>query len=983
MGKKNGGRNALSGYILQTLYAIILCMEEDWEQIKVEPITPNDKTDILLLEDTECEGVDVNLSGNQGRYKSIQVKKRSRLVSQNELDQWCNSLLKDGGDNKCEVCLFGKLKDDVKPDPRVDIKVFSNDIDDAESMVLQEIAKYCELQNAKDYSESDLNDALDALFRKLMMNSIKDESLTKGEIEKSLKTILETSPDNRAAIIKWTSKRYFFQEPQYRRDLRPARLDSTGKKIIMDQRLCANEFPGVQEVGNSPVVFADYFAKYVKDNSVKRHIYLSATSGMGKSTCLYDLWEKYLDDNCKFVPLYIPLNDIKQSIKSYIVNRFLKKAGVKSFDWLDKDFNESSYHIVMLLDGYNELTGNNIKELDGEIGDILNMEGVTAVITSRNPKMDLQDKFGLNITKLKVCQLTKTQISSFLGGNNEILRKEKYDGVLTNPFMLEICIKTFAEDISNKLFAISQVSMEELLQKYINKQLKDNHLSLENTIYLNLVLPLVTMMLDIRETDGEISKDTKSYKWEEFNKAVKSIQESIDVYERSIAYCIGNNPDDIDYVGTIKNKHNLTSTLISVGIKLEIFSANSINGSIITWDHEIYRDYFVARGYALYALVHNDSENCIYNLAKQINYRYKEPRDAVNEVIRGYHVQKAQMFIDMVDARLSDHKEFRKDDFSELKKTATYRRLVRDVALIYEDMNDIKMGAATELSLKYYSDDLNIYDRDSKYDYDSKMRRYADAAYSFSALAYNYLHLKPVQGDKEKEIEYLDNAKKQLEKSYSIFQRLDAETKRNWTVRDDMVKYNGNCAAYNLAMNRNCKNDDYVKNALKAHEDNLKLRKEIKKDLEEKRAEDKDLIVSMNNIAVSYSGIATCYYYLRDYDKAIKNHSEAIDIRTKINDEFGSDKKKYYIPQTFNSYRRIIGCLAKKENYSLDDAQQAIEKIIKTLSFANENETLQDYEIMCKEIEDILNKLPEAVKQEKEEKIESFKLAISGKSLNS
>ena len=166
---KNGGRNALSGYILQTLYAIILCMKEDWEQIKVEPITPNDKTDILLLEDTECEGVDVNLSGNQGRYKSIQVKKRSRLVSQNELDQWCNSLLKDGGDTKCEVCLFGKLKDDVIPDPRVDIKVFSNNIDDAESMVLQEIAKYCELQNAKDYSESDLNDALDALFRKLMM----------------------------------------------------------------------------------------------------------------------------------------------------------------------------------------------------------------------------------------------------------------------------------------------------------------------------------------------------------------------------------------------------------------------------------------------------------------------------------------------------------------------------------------------------------------------------------------------------------------------------------------------------------------------------------------------------------------------------------------------------------------------------------------------------------------------------------------------
>lgn len=980
---KNGGRNALSGYILQTLYAIILCMKEDWEQIKVEPITPNDKTDILLLEDTECEGVDVNLSGNQGRYKSIQVKKRSRLVSQNELDQWCNSLLKDGGDTKCEVCLFGKLKDDVIPDPRVDIKVFSNNIDDAESMVLQEIAKYCELQNAKDYSESDLNDALDALFRKLMMNSINNEPLTKGEIEKSLKAILETSPDNRAAIIKWTSKRYFYQESQYLRDLKPARLDSTGKKIIMNQRLCADEFPKVQEVGNSPVVFSDYFAKYVKDNSVKRHIYLSATSGMGKSTCLYDLWEKYLDDNCKFVPLYIPLNDVKQSIKSYIVNRFLKKSGVKNFDWLDKGFNESSYHIVMLLDGYNELTGDNIEEIDGEIGDILNMEGVTVVISSRNPKMDLKKKFGLNITKLKVCPLTKKQISSFLGGNNEILIKEKYDGVLTNPFMLEICIKAYAKDVSNKLTAISQISMEKLLQDYIDKQQKDNNLSIENTIYLKVILPLAAMRLDKRKKNAEINKDPKFYKWEEYNKVIKSIQKSIGVYERSIAECVGDNPDGKDYIETIKTNHDLTSTLINVGIKLEVFSANSTNGSAIIWDHEIYRDYFVARGYALYALVHMDSENCIYNLARQVNYRYPEPKDGVIGVIRGYHVQKAQMFIDMVDVRLSEQKGFREDDFEKLKKTATYRRLIRDVAFIYEDLNDIKMGAATDLCLKYFSDDLKIYDRKSKHDYDSKMRRYADAAYSLSGLAYNYLHLKPVQDDKEKGTTYLKNAKDLLAKSDSLFKALDTETKEESTVKDDMVKYNGNYAAYNIAMYRNSRNIEYVKTALHAHEDNLKLRKEIKSDLKKQGKKGKDLIIINNNIAVSYSGVATCYYYLRDYDKAIKNHSEAIDIRTKINDEFGSDKKKYYIPQTFNSYRRIIGCLAEKENYSLDDAQQAIKWIIKTLSFANENDTLQDYEIMCKEIEDILNKLPEAVKQEKEEKIESLKLAISGKSLNS
>ena len=49
---KNGGAIALSGYIFQTLYAIILSMKEEWDLIKVEPITPNDKTDIMLLTKT-------------------------------------------------------------------------------------------------------------------------------------------------------------------------------------------------------------------------------------------------------------------------------------------------------------------------------------------------------------------------------------------------------------------------------------------------------------------------------------------------------------------------------------------------------------------------------------------------------------------------------------------------------------------------------------------------------------------------------------------------------------------------------------------------------------------------------------------------------------------------------------------------------------------------------------------------------------------
>ena len=986
VGKKsnNGGRIALSGYIFQTLYAIILSMKEEWELIKVEPLTAYDKTDIMLLKNMKysevaCDGVDIQLSGNKGLCKIIQVKKRTDPVTQSDLDKWCDSILQDGQEFRSELCLFGKLKDNVKIDnQRVHVIIFDNDIEETESMVKKEIANYCNQKDAAGYSEKDLNDAYEALFLLLMMNSIKDKPVSKEEVDEKLKAILESSPDNRAAIIKLTSNRYFYENPDYIRDLKPARLDGSGKCITMNQRLCSHEFPEVQEGINKSINFAEYFKEHVKDASIARHIYLSGTSGSGKSTCIYDLWEQLLDDNNKYIPIYVPFSAVTGSVNEYITDHYLAFAGIDDFNWLKKDLKKSAYYIVMLLDGYNELTEENNAKLDKEISVILNMERVTVVISSRDPKKE----FEKSMTRLKMCPLSKMQISRFLGGNKEILDKRVYEGVLTNPFMLEICIKTYAGNVSEKLSSIGQVSMEMMLQEYITKQIKEDYLSNINRIYLNVILPLVTMKLDRRKKEEEISEDSKFYKWDDFNKAVKSVQKGLNMYERSIHYCIWNKHDNVDCsIDTIKKKSDLATSIVTVGTELEIFNHVSKNGKIVKWDHEIYRDYFAARGYVLYALAHKDSENCIYKLAEQVNYRYPEPEDSVDEAIRGYHVQKVQMFIDMVDAKLSNHDEFIEDDFKKLKKTATYRRLVRDVAFIYEDLNDIKMGEATDLCMKYYSNKLKIYDRHSKHDYKSKMRRYADAAYSLSGLAFNYTHLKPVEDDPVKEKEYLNKAKDALQLSESIFKILDSSIKKNSTVSDDMIKYNGNCAAYNLAMYRIEKDKKYVSEALKAHTDNLNLRLAIRK----KNGETKEI---MNNIAVSYSGIATCNYYLGEYDEAIKNHSLAIDVRTKINRQNKKDKdKNNYISRIYNSYRRIVGCFAEIKEYTPDNALLALEWIIKTLNYANDNNTLQDYEKMSGEIKCIMQRIPLSVKQsetyiQSKMEIDSLMEKISGKSIN-
>ena len=128
---------------------------------------------------------------------------------------------------------------------------------------------------------------------------------------------------------------------------------------------------------------------------------------------------------------------------------------------------------------------------------------------------------------------------------------------------------------------------------------------------------------------------------------------------------------------------------------------------------------------------------------------------------------------------------------------------------------------------------------------------------------------------------------------------------------------------------------------------------------------------------------------MRNFDEAIKNHSLAIDIRTEFNKKKKVEKeKKDFVPQIFTSYRRIIGCFAEIKEYTPNYAKQAVDWIIKTLNYVNDNNTLQDYEKMSTEINIIINKLPASIIQEKDytqkkDIIDELMNDISDKSINS
>ena len=555
--------------------------------------------------------------------------------------------------------------------------------------------------------------------------------------------------------------------------------------------------------------------------------------------------------------------------------------------------------------------------------------------------------------------------------------------------MLELCIKTFAGD-KKRFKNINQVSISDVFTEHINRQTKGLRLSTEDKILINVILPLVTMKLDERTNAEDLNRieeiyaDPSVYHWCDFEFAVIKVQENSKKY-KSIFSKYVDRLDKTDYVKEISSNPNAAKRLLDNGKLLEIFRPESESSITVIWDHEIYRDYFVARGYAVYCEYNKESEDCVYNLAKQINYRFPEPdidkmNPKVSGIIREYHLRKAQMFVDIVDNRLDYHKDLQNTGYLEkMKQTSVYRRLTRDIAFIYEDLDHANMAQAAELSEKYYSDDIETYTVSSKYDYQDKDRRYADAAYSLSGLAYNFVHDR-IPADKKEQ--YLEQADITLGKAERIFDNLvksDSKVLENLTVRDDRIKARGNRAAYHIAKGKRCKNQDekeeQFKLAISIHEANRNERKEIKEIIEKKQG---DTRVIENSIAQSTAGMAIAYYYLGQYDDAIALHDQALNLRP--------DDSENYRQQKYKSYLDLIGCYAAKSEYRNEDTLKALCYIENAFKYANENNIYKGFNDLIKKVAGFKGKMTEEQKTANKEildRIETESISLEEKSFNS
>ena len=559
----NHGAIAFSGFIYQALYAIVVSMKDDrWNALKVEPLTSKDKTDIALYESVNIRLLNDSTSNC---YKKIQVKKRTPTVTNECISKWCEDLKKDDDALNYELCLFGTVKDEISSNLVGNVIVYNNNLYEVIKNVKKEIAGFLKKKDIDDssYSSADLDAAYHALFHVVCINSQENKAITRDRVCVLLKDILKRSPYNRAALIKQKCMNTFYENEAYSRDMKTPRLDESGMRVVYEN-LSKEDYPDLEKetFEKSRYNLFDYLSEHVKDKSTYRHIFISGSSGSGKSTYLYGIWKELLSVNY-YIPIYVPLYHISRSIKKYIVEKYLSFASIKRFNWIKEDgFNKTPYHMILLLDGYNELDDKSKainNRLLQEINDFINTDKITVIITSRSPVLELDNE----ITRFKMCQLSDNQITKFLGGNDEFLEATWYKGLLDNPFMLEICIKTFSDD-KRGINSVAEASMGMILKKYFDKQMgrdKPKITSIEvsviNRIMIDIILPIAAMMLDKKDNNKEIGKDEKKLEWVKFRDAVNSAYSRIEEYSKNIEHCINEDEGYQKYL----NKVSITNLM--------------------------------------------------------------------------------------------------------------------------------------------------------------------------------------------------------------------------------------------------------------------------------------------------------------------------------------------------------------------------------------------------------------------------------------
>lgn len=175
------GRDAQRGFIFQSIIAMIECLErDDWDEVKLEPDTDNDKVDFQLYKDGEI-------------LSAIQVKSSKNKFARSKVRKWLEELIADApGAQEVRLCLVGDsyseacskyiaLHPEIVTFPFVTLK-------DRCIVKLQDYISYVGYDTQVD--DDELHIAYNNFFAEIHTNSISDTALNRTDLKQLLKRVL-------------------------------------------------------------------------------------------------------------------------------------------------------------------------------------------------------------------------------------------------------------------------------------------------------------------------------------------------------------------------------------------------------------------------------------------------------------------------------------------------------------------------------------------------------------------------------------------------------------------------------------------------------------------------------------------------------------------------------------------------------------------------------------------------------------------------
>lgn len=200
------GRIGARGYVYQGIIAVLNCLETDvWDEIKVEPLTTNDKVDIIMKK----SGVVV---------KAIQVKSSDRKFEKPSIETWIKEMLADIDALKYELVLVGEQYtmpaseyiDNVNSnESNISIvkKVLNEEI--LLNMARAEVIKYVQMYSSKKCAVIDGENIIKRLLADLMLISTNDRYYKKDDFTIMVEQNLIKCEARKSEMIRFCKRSLF------------------------------------------------------------------------------------------------------------------------------------------------------------------------------------------------------------------------------------------------------------------------------------------------------------------------------------------------------------------------------------------------------------------------------------------------------------------------------------------------------------------------------------------------------------------------------------------------------------------------------------------------------------------------------------------------------------------------------------------------------------------------------------------------------